>query len=126
MRTLQAKTQKPLKKASTQMHFASHVAFNALYDVPQLLATAQVPECIVEVMRVSSMTALLKPNGRIRGIAAADSFRRLVAKTLARQKQDELRNAVWPYNFGLSNTSGTDTAVHFLQYLSDQYPDEVI
>ncbi len=33
---------------------------------------------------------------------------------------------MWPYNFGLSDRSGTDTAIHFLQYLSDRYPDKVV
>ena len=66
------------------------VSFNALFDVAQRLARAQVPGCITDALRVSVMTALLEPNRRIRGIAAGDSFRRLVTKTLARQLQTEL------------------------------------
>ena len=77
-------------------------------------------------MKISKLTALLKPNGRVRGISAGEVLRRLTSKTLARQKQEELRNAVAPANFGLSNRSGTDALVHFLQFLSDEHPAKVI
>eukprot|EP00973_Karenia_brevis_P048052 6668348-Karenia_brevis.AAC.1 len=77
-------------------------------------------------MIISSLTALLKPNRRVRGIAAGDSFRRLVSKTLAKQFQQVLRAAVAPYNFGLCDRSGTDSAVHFLQYLTDENPSKII
>ena len=71
------------------------------------------------------MTALLKPNGRIRGISAADVFRRLalVSKTIARQEQETLREAVAPFKFGLCDT---DALVHLLQFLSDMHPDKVV
>ena len=44
------------------------------------------------------ITALLKDNGRVRGISAGDTFRRLVSKALARQFQNEFLSAVayWP------------------------------
>ena len=77
-------------------------------------------------MKVSALTALVKPNNRIRGIAAGDSFRRLVTKAVARQYQEELRSAVFPHNVGLSDRSGTDAAIHLLRYLSDMHPDKVI
>ena len=101
------------------------IAFNALYEVADLLAGAKVPTQIVDAMRVSAITALVKPNSRIRGISAADTFRRLVTKTVVRQKQDVLRQAVWPNNFGLSNRSGTDCVAHMIQYLSDEDPSKV-
>ena len=48
------------------------------------------------------------------------------AKQEAQQMQKDLRNAVWPFNFGLSDRSGTDSAVHYMQYLTDRYPDRVV
>jgi len=102
------------------------VAFNALFDVSQRLARAEVPNTIVEALRVSSLTALLKPNRRIRGISSADTFRRLVTKCLARQKQDRLRECVWPDNFGLCDRSGTDLVAHLIRYLTEEDPTKVI
>ena len=60
------------------------------------------------------------------GISSGDTFRRLVAKTLARQFQDDLRAAVFPYNFGLCNRSGTDAAVHLLRSITDLDPRATI
>eukprot|EP00973_Karenia_brevis_P072042 10008675-Karenia_brevis.AAC.1 len=73
---------------------------------------------------ISSLTTLLKPNQRVRGIAAGGSFWRLVTETLAKQFQDDLRDAVMPHNSGLSDRSGTDVTIHFLRDLSDKCPRE--
>ena len=62
------------------------VALNLLYDAANQLARAEVPSCIVQALQYSLLTALLKENGKIRGISAGDTFRRLTTKTLARLK----------------------------------------
>eukprot|EP00959_Pyramimonas_sp_CCMP1952_P318315 6660842-Pyramimonas_sp.AAC.1 len=67
------------------------------------LGRAEVPQEIRDVMKISALTALKKPNNRMRGIASGDTFRLLVSKTLARQFQSELRSVVRPYNFGSSD-----------------------
>eukprot|EP00959_Pyramimonas_sp_CCMP1952_P229110 4790688-Pyramimonas_sp.AAC.1 len=84
------------------------------------------PNTIRDALHLSSLTALKKPNNRVRGISAGDTFRRLVAKTLARQYGESLQDAVWPLNFGLCNVSGTDAAIHYLRYMSEAYPRKVI
>ena len=84
-----------------------------------LLAQGRVPADIAAAMALSQMTALLKPNGRVRGIAVGDTFRRLVAKTLARQFQEPFREAVAPFNFGLSDRSGTDGVIHLVRTMCD-------
>ena len=48
------------------------------------LARAAVPASISEAYVSARMTALKKPNGRVRGIATGTAFRRLVASCLAR------------------------------------------
>ena len=58
----------------------------------------------------------------MRGICAGDTLRRLVAKTLARQKQQALREAVAPANFGLADRSGTDSLVHMVRTLTELDP----
>ena len=101
-------------------------ALDVLYDVAQRVARAEIPTTIRDAMLFSSLTAILKPNSRVRGISAGDTFRRLVAKTLARQCHEALRTTVWPFNFGLHDRSGTDAAIHLIQYLTDADPDKVV
>jgi len=101
-------------------------SFNLLYDAAQQLANADVPREIVEALALSKLTALLKPNGRVRGIASGDVFRRLVTKTLARQKQETFRDAVAPANFGLCHRGGTDSLVHLVQFLLEEDPNRVV
>ena len=102
------------------------VSFEILYKVSTRLARAQIPDVIRDALRTSAMTALLKPDQRVRGIASGDTFRRLVSKTLARQFQSELRMAAFPHNVGLCNHSGTDAAIHSIRYLTDMYPNKVV
>ena len=100
------------------------IAFDALYGVAQRLAKAEIPETVRDGLLYSSLTAILKPNSRVRGISSGDIFRRLVAKTLAKQFQNDLRQAVRPHNFGIYDRSGTDAAIHMLRYLTDVHPDK--
>ena len=93
------------------------IALDVLHDVAQRVARAELPSIVRDAMLFSSLTAILKPNSRVRGISAGDTFRRLVAKTLARQYHNALKNTVWPFNFGLHDRSGTDAAIHLIQYL---------
>jgi hypothetical protein len=76
--------------------------------VCERLAQGDVPQTIIDAMRMSRLTALRKNNGRVRGVAAGCTFRRLVGKVLAKQFQQDFRSAVAPANFGLCDRSGTD------------------
>ena len=49
------------------------------------IAQGDLPPAIAEAMRMSQLTALKKTGGRVRGVAAGDTYRRLVGKVLARQ-----------------------------------------
>ena len=99
---------------------------DALYEVAQRVERAEIPTIVRDAMVFSSLTAILKPNFRVRGISAGDTFRRLVAKTLARQYHDALITTIWSFNFGLHDRSGTDTAIHLIQYLTDADPDKIV
>ena len=101
-------------------------SFNLLYSAADIMASAEVPRPIVQAFALSKLTALVKPNGRVRGVSAGDAFRRLVSKTLARQKQDLLRALVSPENFGLSDRSGTDSLVHLVQFLLEEDHDRIL
>ena len=43
----------------------------------------QVPDGVVDVVRLRRLTALTKPDGGVRGIVAGDVVRRLVARTMS-------------------------------------------
>ena len=90
------------------------------------LANSQVPAVVVDALRVSKLTTSLKPNGRIRGMTAGEVFRRLLAKTVAKQYQEPLRAAVAPAKFVLCDRNGTDALVHLIQFLIDEDPPTIV
>ena len=101
-------------------------ATRLLHAAAQRVAQGDIPVAIQDAMRLSRLTALLKSNGRVRGVAAGDTFRRLVAKTLARQFADRLREAAGPANFGLATRCGTDGLVHLARALLEADPEQTV
>ena len=83
----------------------------ALVDAAEALARAAVPDEIATALMQARLTALAKPDGGVRGIATGTAFRRLVARTLARQFGGEIEGACAPYQFALSMRAGTDCVV---------------
>ena len=65
------------------------------------------------------MTALRKKDGGVRGIATGSSFRRLVAKTLARQFGRIVEQECAPFQFALSTRAGTDCVGHAIRAMTD-------
>ena len=51
---------------------------------------------------LATVTSLQKKDGGVRGIATGSSFRRLVAKTLARQFGKAVEATCFPFQFALS------------------------
>ena len=76
-------------------------------DNTEHCARSPVPDCIFKEFTMATMTALQKPDGGIRGIATSTSFRRLVAKTLAKQFMSDVEKACAPFQFALSTRAGT-------------------
>ena len=70
----------------------------------------------------ASMTALQKHDGGVRGITTGTTFRRLVAKTLARQFSAEGEAVCAPYQFALSTRAGTDCVGHAIRAMTDADP----
>ena len=54
----------------------------AFCQLGNLLAQGEVPPGALSIMK-RRMTALQKPSGRVRGIVVGNTFRRLVARTIA-------------------------------------------
>jgi len=97
-----------------------------LHEACEITAQARVPESIRSVSGLSSLTATKKDNNRIRGISAGHCLRRLVARTISKQKQDRLRAAIAPFNFGLADRSGIDSLIHLIRLLTDSDRDLVV
>lgn len=98
----------------------------ALHYVAETLARAQIPEAIRKGIALGRMTALDKGSDKVRGIAAGDTFRRVVAKTLAQQFSQEFDDACSPFQFALSTRAGTDCVGHALREISNVHPDKII
>ena len=60
------------------------------------------------------MVALQKPNGGIRGLVIGDLLRSLVSRSLAQFFATQLQTACRPWQFALSNRSGTEAVVRAL------------
>jgi hypothetical protein len=94
--------------------------------VCERLAQGNVPQTIIDAMHMSSLTALQKNNGTVRGVAAGRTSRRLVGEGLAKQFQQDFRSAVAPAHFGLCDRSGTDALAHVLRATSEASPSMAI
>ena len=66
------------------------------------LARGNIPEVIMEAIRLGQMTALRKPDGGVRGIVVGDIVRQLVARTIAKQE------------------AGCECVAHILQAMTDR------
>ena len=80
-----------------------------------MLAVGQVPDSVLD----GRIKALSKPDGRVRGIVLGDIFRRLVARTIAKQMAEKVEAATAPFQYALSTKTGCEYVAHILQTLND-------
>ena len=97
-----------------------------LAKAASFLAHAAVPEAVMQAVRQSRLTALLKKDGGIRGIATGDTLRRLVARTLAQTYGEEMEKACAPFQFALSTRAGTDCVGHIARAATELEDDLVL
>ena len=93
-----------------------------LVSAAEDFARADTPHEVAKSFMLSSMTALQKKDGGIRGIATGTSFRPLVAKTLARQFGAVVEATCSPFQFALSTRAGTDCVGHAVRFATDTNP----
>ena len=96
--------------------------FQFLFRAAEDCASASMPESVSKAFMSATMTARQKPDGGVRGIATGTSFRRLVAKTLARQFGKAVESTCAPFQFALSTRAGTDCVGHVVRALTDKNP----
>ena len=75
---------------------------------------------------MATMTALQKKDGGVRGIATGTTFRRLVAKTLARQFSKVVEATCSPFQFALSTRAGVDCVGHAVRAATDMDPEMTV
>ena len=101
-------------------------AIEDLFCIAQVMAEVALPQEITEAYRLCRLTALRKNNAKVRGLNAADPFKRLVARTLAQQFSSEFREATAPYNFGIASHGGAESIIHYLRTITDASPGTCI
>ena len=91
-----------------------------LHLLGERFARAEVPQSIVDAVRMGRITALRKPDGGVRGIVAGDLFRCLVSRTIAKQLAKEVEAATTPFQYALSTRAGCECVAHVIQGLCQQ------
>ena len=69
---------------------ASPEALTALHEVLLRVATANLPAVVADALALSKLTALRKPGGGVRPIAAPSLLRRLAGRLLVSTRKREL------------------------------------
>ena len=95
-------------------------------DMSEAFANAEAPDCISEALALGRLTALRKPNGRVRGIVAGAVWRRCVGRALSMQFSDAFATTTAPFQFALQTRAGTDAVGHALRVITDSDPNAVV
>ena len=91
-----------------------------LWDLAQSFSSGEVPAEILPFLRLGRITALRKPSGGVRGIVVGDTFRRLVARTIAQQINPAVERATAPFQYAQTTRAGVECVAHVIQTLTDQ------
>ena len=67
-----------------------------------------------------------RPDGGVRGIVVGDIFRRLVARTMAKQISKRVEAATAPFQYALKTKAGCECVAHVLQTLTDLDPEATV
>ena len=89
-------------------------------------ARASVPQEIFRAFQKAHVIALAKKDGGVRGIATGTSFRRLVAKSFARQFAKDVESVCSPFQFALSTRAGTDCVGHAVRAMTDAHSTSTV
>ena len=105
---------------------ASPAALDALYEVACRVASGDVPECAAEVLAVSKLTALNKPGGGVRPIAAPSLLRRLAGRALCGTWKKEVAAALGRHQFAVGVPAGAESLAHTARTLTEADADLVL
>ena len=103
-----------------------HRGLHLFFRICERLARAEVPEAVVNIIRVGRLTALCKPDGGVRGIVAGDVVRRLVARTMSQQISPAVERASSPFQYAMTTRAGCECVAHALQGLTEMHPEVTV
>ena len=83
-----------------------------LHEMALDVVRADIPEAVLEAIRLGRMTAVQKSGGGVRGIIVGDILRRLVAKTLAQEMSHHIEAATSPFQCALTTRCGCECITH--------------
>ena len=96
------------------------------FKLAERLARGEVPDVIIQTIRMGRMIALRKVGGGVRGIVADDIVRRLVARTMAQQLGPSVEAATSPFQCALSTRAGGECVAHAFQGICEVNPNTTI
>ena len=82
------------------------------FKLAERLAREEVPDVIIQTIRMGRMTALRKAGSGVRGIVAGDIVRRLVARTMAQPSGPSVEAVASPFQYALSTRAGGECVAH--------------
>ena len=97
-------------------------SMQVFFKAGEVFSRGLIPESMVQLVKMGRMTALSKSDGGVRGIVARDVFRRLIARTMAKQLGDAVMAATSPHQYALSTRAGCECIAHALQGLTELDP----
>ena len=97
-------------------------AFALFLKAASSFAQARVPTEIAIPLVSARLTALVKEDGGVRGIATG----RLVARSLARQFSKDFEEECAPFQYASSTRAGTDCVAHMLRAATDNDHNDTI
>ena len=72
----------------------------------------------LQVLRMGRLAALKKSQGWVRGIVVSDVFRRVIARTIAKQCAVAAEKAAVPFQYALRTRAGCECVSHVMQTLT--------
>ena len=95
-------------------------------EAAEHFCVADVPGEVADALGLGALRALLKENGRIRGIVTGDTFRRGVARTMAQQCARKFEEACMPFQYALSPRAGTDCVARVVRSMMELDPTKTL
>ena len=91
-----------------------------LAEVGSIMSQGEIPDAVMEGIRLGRLTPLQKPHGGVSGIVVGDIMRRLVARTMAKQIAKKVEKATAPFQYALTTKAGCECVAHILQTIMDK------
>ena len=95
-------------------------------DLGQRIATGRVPMAVRKLLGTCDIIGLLRPDGRVRPIAMPMFLKKCSVGALMQTIEDEIKEGVGEFQFGVGVPDGTTQAYHTLEAATRANPDKVL